>query len=131
MAILPIEPAKSPLGFGSGAFGIAGRYKCGRGLCSLHESVDGGRQSQGDCVLQPRVARNELPGYAAAEDRGFQMHYVRRLMQGRLAETLGVVSKRGRMKHASFCMACWCSSTALPAMVSRAVNTARRSGNFP
>ncbi|MBI2950276.1 MAG: penicillin acylase family protein [Verrucomicrobia bacterium] len=35
-------------------------------------------------------------GYAAAEDRGFQMHYVRRLMQGRLAETVGIVSKRGR-----------------------------------
>lgn len=35
-------------------------------------------------------------GYAAAEDRGFQMHYLRRLMQGRLAETVGVASKKGR-----------------------------------
>ena len=35
-------------------------------------------------------------GYATADDRGFQMHYVRRLMQGRLAETIGSVAKRGR-----------------------------------
>ncbi|NUQ35134.1 MAG: penicillin acylase family protein [Planctomycetaceae bacterium] len=35
-------------------------------------------------------------GYASARDRGFQMHYVTRIMQGRLAETIGDVKKRSR-----------------------------------
>jgi penicillin amidase len=33
-------------------------------------------------------------GYAAAQDRGFQMHYFLRTIQGRLSEVLGVVDKR-------------------------------------
>ena len=32
-------------------------------------------------------------GYACAEDRGFQMHYFLRMMQGRMAEVLGDVEK--------------------------------------
>ena len=32
-------------------------------------------------------------GYAAAEDRGFQMHYTARVIQGRLAEVIGDVKK--------------------------------------
>ncbi len=32
-------------------------------------------------------------GYATAEDRGFQMHYTTRIMQGRLAELIGKVKK--------------------------------------
>jgi hypothetical protein len=35
--------------------------ECASPLCSLHGSLAGGHQSQGDCVLQPRVARHELP----------------------------------------------------------------------
>ena len=32
-------------------------------------------------------------GYACAEDRGFQMHYFLRIMQGRMAEVFGDVEK--------------------------------------
>ncbi len=35
-------------------------------------------------------------GYATALDRGFQMHLSRRIMQGRLAETIGAVPLEGR-----------------------------------
>ena len=33
-------------------------------------------------------------GYAAAQDRGFQMHYFLRMMQGRMSEVFGVVDKK-------------------------------------
>ena len=33
-------------------------------------------------------------GYAAAQDRGFQMHYFLRIVQGRMSEVLGVVDKK-------------------------------------
>ncbi len=39
-------------------------------------------------------------GYATAEDRGFQMHYFLRMMQGRLAETIGDVKKTRRKETA-------------------------------
>ncbi len=39
-------------------------------------------------------------GYAAAEDRGFQMFYTLRIMQGRLAETIGDVQKTRRNETA-------------------------------
>ncbi|MHC4180681.1 MAG: penicillin acylase family protein, partial [Planctomycetota bacterium] len=39
-------------------------------------------------------------GYATAEDRGFQMHYSLRIMQGRLAEVIGDVKKVGRNETA-------------------------------
>ena len=35
-------------------------------------------------------------GYACAEDRGFQMHYSLRIIQGRAAEVLGSVTKVNR-----------------------------------
>jgi len=39
-------------------------------------------------------------GYATAEDRGFQMHYTLRIMQGRLAELIGDVKKVRRNETA-------------------------------
>ncbi|KPK41263.1 MAG: hypothetical protein AMJ65_09815, partial [Phycisphaerae bacterium SG8_4] len=33
-------------------------------------------------------------GYACAQDRGFQMHYFLRMMQGRMAEVFGDVEKK-------------------------------------
>ena len=33
-------------------------------------------------------------GYAAAQDRGFQMHYFLRMAQGRMSEVFGIVDKR-------------------------------------
>lgn len=35
-------------------------------------------------------------GYSAAEDRGFQMHYFLRMIQGRVSEVFGVMDKKGR-----------------------------------
>jgi len=35
-------------------------------------------------------------GYATAQDRGFQMHYTLRIIQGRLAEVIGNVKKTRR-----------------------------------
>lgn len=41
-------------------------------------------------------------GYATAEDRAFQMHYMLRIVQGRLAELVGDVQKANRQEGAVF-----------------------------